>query len=93
MAWNCKCVCVCMCTSLSCEEMREDSHASFMLEYTHGVGDRNRLSTPMWMVVGADGSARGGCACESPLPPALVMSDLVQYATLAASMNPSPPPD
>lgn len=69
MSLGWKCVCVCARAPLSCEEMREDSHANFTLEYTHGVGDENRLCTLMWMIVGADGSARGACAREFPLPP------------------------
>lgn len=41
-----------VCVSLSCEEMREDSHASFMLEYTHGVGDKNRLCAECVQLLG-----------------------------------------
>lgn len=34
---------MCVCNPVSCEEMREDSHASFMLEYTHNMGGGARI--------------------------------------------------
>ena len=92
LGWKRVCLHVCLRTSLSCEEMREDSHASFMVEYTHGVGHKNRLHTLMWMVVGADGSARGACAREVSLP--LLTGDVrpctVCYLWQQVSAHPPP---